>query len=218
MENFDSTMHSAVFKFDLLSGKLLEKYTIKEEKQESIFGDLILTQSGEVIVSDSRKNIFFRVNEKTNQLDTYYTSPEFWNIQGMVFSPDEKYLFISDYIKGLFRLNTTTKELILLKNETESSLKGIDGLYFYDNSLITIQNGVTPFRSSRYHLNKDFSALNRLEIIDRAHPAFGEPTLGVIVDRSFYYIANSQWGGYENGRQKPADQLQDIVVLKAKLK
>jgi len=218
MENYDSASRSAVFKFDLKTGKLLGKYIMEEEKQGSVFGDLILNKQGEVIVSDSQKNIFFKVNEKTSKLETYFTSPDFWNIQGMAFSPDEKYLFISDYIKGLFRLAIETKELALLENQTESSVKGIDGLYFYNNSLITIQNGVTPFRASRYFLNKDFNALINLEVIDRAYPAFGEPTLGVITNGSLYYIANSQWGGYENGKQKPIDQLKDIVILKAKLK
>jgi hypothetical protein len=40
----------------------------------------------------------------------------------------------------------------------------------------------------------------------------------VTVDNSFYYIANSQWGGYdENHHIKPDNQLQDIVVLKSVL-
>ncbi len=218
MINYDSTLRSAVFKFDLTSGKVLGKYLLEEGKQEGTFGDLILNKKGEVIVSDSRTNTFYKVNEQANQLESFYTSSEFWNIQGMAFSTDEKYLFVSDYIKGLFRVNLSTKEITPILNQTESSIKGTDGLYFYQNSLITIQNGVNPFRVSRYLLTKDFSALTQFETIDFGHPAFGEPTLGVVANQSLYYIANSQWGGYENGKQKPADQLRDIVILKAKLK
>ncbi|HEY5825294.1 MAG TPA: hypothetical protein VIT44_13060 [Cyclobacteriaceae bacterium] len=217
MEDYDSTLRSAVFKFDLKTGKLLKKYFLENGKPEGTFGDLILTQKGEVIVSDSRTNTIYKVNEAANQLESIFSSKEFWNIQGMAFSPDEKYLFVSDYIKGLFIVNMATKEIKQLENLTESSLKGVDGLYFYKNSLITIQNGITPFRVTRYTLNKEFTALTRFEIIDRAHPAFGEPTLGVLVGQSLYYIANSQWGGYEEGKQKSPDLLQDIVILKAKI-
>lgn len=218
MEHYDSTLLSAVFKLDLKSGKLLKKYTVGQEMKGSVFGDLILTQSGDVIVSDSQKNTLYVVNEESGKLEVFFTSPEFWNIQGMASTLDEKYLFISDYIKGIFRLNTETKELILMENKTESSVKGIDGLYFYGNSLLTVQNGVTPFRASRYYLNKEQNSLVKQEIIDQAHPSFGEPTLGVIVNGSFFYIANSQWGGYENGTQKPASQLKDIVILQSRLR
>jgi len=218
MDNYDSTLRSAVFKFDLKTGKLIKKYFLEKGTGEGTFGDLILAQKGEVIVSDSRTNTFYKVNEITEQLESIFTSKEFWNIQGMAFSPDEKYFFVSDYIKGLFRVNPVTKEIVQLENLTESSLKGIDGLYFYKNGLITIQNGVTPFRVTHYSLNKEFTAVTQFDIIDRAHPAFGEPTLGVLVDQSLYYIANSQWGGYEDGKQKSPELLQDIVVLKAKLK
>ena len=64
-------------------------------------------------------------------------------------------------------------------------------------------------------INKDLTEINRFEIIDRNHPNFNEPTLGVIDGKTFYYIANSQWGGYDDKHQiKPNDQLQDIVVLR----
>jgi len=180
---------------------------------------LILSKEGKVIISDSKNNDFFTINEKTNKLEPYYTSPEFWNIQGMTFSPGEKYLFIADYVKGIYRLNIKTRELIEIKNNADVSLKGIDGIYFYNNSLIAIQNGVNPLRATRYFLNKELNEIVGFEIIDRKHPSFGEPTLGVIDGKTFYYIANSQWGGYDNNHHiKPNDQLKDIVILKYSLK
>jgi sugar lactone lactonase YvrE len=219
MENYDSMARSAVYKFDLGSGKLLHKYQMLLNKNNCVFGDLILSKDGKVFVGDSKNNDIYTINEKTNQIEPYYTSPEFWNIQGMTFSPDEKYLFIADYIRGIYRLTIKTKELVEIKTNADVSLKGIDGLYFYNNSLIAIQNGVNPLRCMRYFLNKELTAITGFEIIDRKHPAFGEPTLGVIDGNNFYYIANSQWGGYDNNHKiKPDDQLRDIVILKYLLK
>jgi hypothetical protein len=83
---------------------------------------------------------------------------------------------------------------------------------------VAIQNGVAPARVTRYLLNKEMTSITGMNYIDRAHPAFNEPTLGVLAGSSFYYIANSQWGGYMKGKQKPFDQLQDIVILKTTLK
>ncbi len=215
MENYDTTSRSSVFKFDLVSGRLLHKYQWKEKRQDGIFGDLILSANGDVYISDTKTNQILKVDEKRNRLEIFYSTPEFWNIQGMTFSPKEDILFISDYIKGIYRLTLKTKVLMLLTPPEKFSLKGIDGLYFYKNSLLAIQNGVTPNRATRYTLNDLLNSITKTDIIDRAHPAFGEPTLGVLSGDNFYYIANSQWGGYDDQQRiKPYDQLSDIVILK----
>jgi hypothetical protein len=70
------------------------------------------------------------------------------------------------------------------------------GMYFYKNSLIAIQNGIRPHRVVRFFLNKNFDGVERAEIIEANNPLFNEPTLGVLVQGTFYYVANSQWGSF----------------------
>jgi outer membrane protein assembly factor BamB len=218
MENFDTLSRSAVFKYDLQSGKLLARFTPDASVKNSVFGDLILNRNGEVFISDSQSNTIFKVNESTQKLEPYFTAAEFWNIQGIAFSDDEQFLFIADYIKGLFRLHVQTKELKPIATQPGFSLKGIDGLLWYKNSLIAIQNGISPMRVTRYFLNNTQQEITHTKILDRGHPAFQEPTNGCVVGNTLYYIGNSQWGGYdENHRLKPLDQLQDVVILKAGL-
>ncbi len=217
MMNYDSTLQSAVFQFDLNSGQL-KKIFYPAEKKNYIFGDLTVNSKGEVFVSDTQTNTIFSIS-KQNKLEPYFTSAEFWNIQGISFSDDDQYLFISDYIKGLYRLDTKTKTLLKLNSLINASLKGIDGLTYYNGSLIAIQNGVTPFRVSRLFLSKDLEKIVSQEIIDRAHPAFNEPTLGTMTGNTFYYVANSQWSGYDQQHKiKPIDQLEEIVILKTDLR
>ncbi|MBL7833490.1 MAG: hypothetical protein JNK18_06025 [Cyclobacteriaceae bacterium] len=217
MENFDSTERSAIFKYELLSGKQLAKFELPADKQ-AVFGDLILTKKGEAYISDSQTNTIFRVNERSKMLEVYFTSDQIWSLQGITFSDDERYLFAADYIKGIFRIDTRTKELTLLENNVTTSVKAIDGLRWYKNSLIAIQNATNPMKVSRYALNPELTALTDEQVIDRAHPAFNEPTNGCIVHNKLYYIANSQWGGYtKDNTLKPADQLQDIVILNVDL-
>lgn len=218
MINYDSTISSAVYKYDLLTGKFIDRYeAVHFEK--SVFGDLTLNNSGEVFVSDGTNNVIFKVDEKSNTLLPFFQSDEFWNIQGISFSTDDQFLFISDYIKGLYRLEVKTKKLRRLSAQFEQSLKGIDGLSYYKGDLIAIQNGVIPLRVTLYTLNKAQDTLVGFKIIDRAHPAFNEPTIGTLVGDEFYYIANSQWGGYtESHAIKPETELQDAVILKANLK
>lgn len=218
MENYDSLATSAVFKFDLASGKLIEKYSPSTDHKEFVFGDLALTSQGEVFVSDSRNNIIFKVNTKLKTLEPFFKSQEFWNLQGLVFSPDDHLLFIADYIKGPYQLNMQTKHLTQLSTDLKESLKGIDGLAFYNNDLIAIQNGVNPLRVTRLYLGYKQERIINIQILDRKHPAFNEPTIGTIVGDQLYYVANSQWGGYnEDHTLKPKNELQDIIILRRKL-
>ena len=218
MENYDSLATSAVFKFDLVSGKLIEKYSPSTDHKEFVFGDLALTSQGEVYVSDSRNNIIFKVNTKLKTLEPFFQSSEFWNLQGLAFSPDDHLLFIADYIKGPYQLNMQTKQLTQLSTELKESLKGIDGLAFYHNDLIAIQNGVNPLCVSRLYLGYKQERIINIQILDRKHPAFNEPTIGTIVGDQFYYVANSQWGSYNKDHTiKAKSELQDIIILRRKL-
>ncbi len=218
MKDYDSTARSAVFKFELSSGRLLEKIQRPTWEKTGVFGDLVLDGSGTVYVSDSELNMVFVLNEKTLKLEPFFTSIDFMNIQGLAFTPNGKYLFISDYIKGIFRLELKNKTLTQVACDLPVSLKGIDGLLFNDNSLIAIQNGTNPLRVMRYRLNNTMDRVTGFDVIDRKHPAFNEPTIGTIAGNTLYYIANSQWSGYDaNHHIKPDDQLQDIVILKTDL-
>ena len=218
MLNYDTLAKSAVFKFDLASGKVLEKYTPSTNQKEFVFGDLALTSQGEVFVSDSKNNIIFKVNSKLRTLEPFFQSSELWNLQGLAFSPDDHLLFIADYVKGPYQLNMQTKQLTKLSSDLKESLKGIDGLTFYNNDLIAIQNGVNPLCVTRLDLGYKQERIINFQILDRKHPAFNEPTIGTIVGDHFYYVANSQWGGYnEDHSIKPKAELQDIVILKRKL-
>jgi outer membrane protein assembly factor BamB len=218
MENFDSLATSGVYQYDIKTGKLIRRYT-STEKNDFIFGDLTLDPKGNVFVSDSKNNIIFVANQKTGKLENYFSSPEFWNLQGITFSKDGRYLFIADYIKGIFRLDTKEKSLKLLTTDFDQSLKSIDGLTFYNNTLIAIQNAVVPMRVTQYRLNKSLDAIADFSIIDRGHPAFNEPTIGCVASDTLYYIGNSLWSGYTDQHQlKEFSALQEVVVLKAALK
>jgi sugar lactone lactonase YvrE len=218
MENYDSTMTSCVYKYDLKTGKLLAKYS-PEEKMEFVFGDIVLDSHGKVFISDSQNNVIFTVNEATGKLEKYFASEEVWSLQGITFSTDGRHLFIADYIKGVYRLDIKDKTLKLLGKEFDLSIKSIDGLTFYNNNLIAIQNGIYPMRVTVYQLDAAKEKLVSYKIIDTAHPAFNEPTMGCLVNDTFYYVANSLWSGYTKQHQlKPEDQLQNVVILKVDLK
>lgn len=219
-EGFDSTLASGVFRYDLKSKKLLQRFTpVKPADKGHIFGDLTLDPKGNAYVSDSKNNIIYVADTKSGKLVEFFTSGEFWNLQGIAFNDDASVLFIADYVKGLYCLKIKDRSLTKLPDNLDLSLKSVDGLTFYRNSLIAIQNSITPMRVTRYFLDKDQKSIVKADVIDSAHPSFNEPTIGTVSGGYFYYVANSLWSGYtKEGQLKPLDQLQDVVILKSKLK
>ena len=218
MQGYDSTLTSAVYAYDIANGKLIRKVLPENPRMPLVLGDLVLSERGEVYVSDSKNNMIFRVSQSGTVLEQFFSSDEFWNIQGITLSGDGKYMFIADYVRGLFRLELDGRRLIHLEKSFDLSLKGIDGLVWHDNTLVAIQNNVNPMRVTRYSLSREQDVLVSFEILDKKHPAYNEPTLGCIHNDMFYYVANSQWGGYDENHQiKPSGQLQDIVILMLKL-
>jgi hypothetical protein len=58
----------------------------------------------------------------------------------------------------------------------------------------------------------------RAEVLERGHPRYDEPTLGVLVGDDMYYVANSQWERFgEDGRVANPESLEPPVVLRLRL-
>jgi sugar lactone lactonase YvrE len=218
MQHYDSTVAASLLKFDLKTGQLINVYQPEDTLKGHIFGDLALDAKGVPYVSDSRNNVIYVFDAKLGKLVPYFSSPEFWNIQGLAFSDNDKQLYIADYIKGIFMLDIQTRKLSVVNASYDLSLKGSDGIIFFGNSLITIQNGVQPNRVVRNYFDPTGHSFTRYQFIDNAHPAFGEPTIGTLSGSTLYYVANSQWGGYTDGVIKNESELQPVVVLKQVLK
>jgi hypothetical protein len=208
---------AAVSEYDLSKNKLVQKY-IPADSSAHLFGDLLLNSKGDVLVSDSRSGGIYRISPLEGNMELLIAPGHFASLQGLAFLDDENWLFAADYSQGIFRIDTETKSVSQILHPETVTLLGIDGLYFYKGSLIAIQNGVNPQRVIRLWLNEDSSAIERAEILDANHPDFDEPTLGVIVDDAFYYVARSQWGSFDdNGKIKSPEALKEPVILRTAL-
>lgn len=202
---------AAVIRFNIDSGKLERIYTIDGEH---VFGDLALHSSGDVYISDSGEPSLYKIDRKDDQLKLWLTFPTAWNLQGLDFSSDGNTLFVADYISGLYRVSMKTAKIEKIGFDTPNALRGIDGLYFYKNSLLALQNGTNPLRVCRYYLNDDQTRITRMEFIEKATDNLGEPTLGLVSGDTFYFIANSPWGAYDRKHQFDASKAQKPAVRK----
>jgi len=204
---------TALFKYDLTSKKLLKRYELEGGHW---FGDVILSKDGTPYISDSMKPIIYTIKDDKLSVFKDFTG-ELFNLQGLAFNKDETVMYIADYKIGL-QIYDLQKEVVKpLTYINDISTKGTDGLYFYKDHLISIQNGVFPMRVSAHQLTKDGSAIAQTNYLDRGRAELDEPTLGVVVGDELYYIANSPWGKYDKEGKLSIDKLTDNIILKCLL-
>ena len=110
---------------------------------------------------------------------------------GIAIDAKQRVIFIADVL-GIRQIDLHTKTEKKIRTKIPAHLNGIDGLYFFDRSLIAVQNaGQGKTRIVRFYLNKKMDAITKMEILQSHHPAFNLPTTGTIAKGRFYYIVNS---------------------------
>jgi hypothetical protein len=208
---------SGIFKYDLDTGRLIKKYLLPNQPNKHWLGDVVITRSGDVFATDSLNPQIYRISKKTDKLELFAEMPPMVSPQGLALTPDEKSMFIADYSMGIFKLDLKTKKITELPAPQIATV-GVDGMYFYNGSLIAIQNGTTPHRVVRFKLSKSLDAIENFETLEANNPLFDEPTLGVIVNDTLFYIANSQWGAIDkDGNLSQPEKLAYPLILKLKL-
>jgi len=171
-----------------------------------------------VYASDSRSPAIYLVRAGGDTVQRFLTSALLLSAQGMALTPDERTMYLADYSRGILRIDLTSRTLTLLRTSVNVLALGIDGLYLVDARLIGIQNGVAPHRVVRLMLSPAGDSITAGEVLERAHPRYAEPTLGVVVDHDLYYVANSQWERFrEDGGIDAPDRLQPPRVLRLRL-
>jgi tetratricopeptide (TPR) repeat protein len=216
--NKEEENSSAVLKFDLRTGKLIRRYLLANKPRPHALGDLTIATSGDVYATDSLSPAVYVIHPEKDEIELFLENDGWVSPQGLAFSSDGRHLFMADYSTGLFDIEVHTGKVAHLPPLEGATLLGIDGLYFYNGSLIAVQNGVSPWRVVRLDLSKDFKRVERLQVAEANNPLFDEPTLGVLVNDSFYFVANSQWGLVDDkGQLGPPDKLADPIILRLKL-
>jgi sugar lactone lactonase YvrE len=207
---------SAVFEFDLRTGKLVKEFEFEDKTEAHLFNDLVVTRAGDVFVTDSVRSEVFAIFHDRDRLESFFRSEDFMYTNGISLGRDDRTLYVASPGNGVFRIDVATKESRLVSHPATMTLSGIDGLYFYDNSLIGIQPSLN--RVARFYLNPGGDSVERMEVLDARHPLFDFPTTGAIAGTGFYYIANSQAYRFQpDGTIFPLDKLKEVMILRAEL-
>lgn len=211
---------AAVFKYHIDTGAFIKRYALTNRPTPHFLNDLVVTRNGTVFITDTETPAVYTITPERDSLDVFLDLAGTNFPNGITLSDDERYLFLSLWGNvGRITLADTTFTMLA---QPESIAVHADGLYFYENSLIAVQPFDVGKIINQYALAPDQDAIISESVLQAEHPAFIQPTTGVIVDDTFYYIANSQIQLFqrsytEHGEAYPLDVLQDVVILKTYL-
>lgn len=194
MEGYTETLtgKAEILKVDIKTKQIVNRFATEGNH---VFGDILVSHHG-VFVSDSAQPILYKIEEE--KLNVYLSfENEAFNLQGLAMNEKQDKIFIADYLKGIAVIDVKTRSKSWLTFPEGTIGKGIDGLVYYDNKLIAIQNGVTPIRLTQFNLNATQTALEHFRILDNNRPEFDEPALATMVGNKLYFFANSPWKAYD---------------------
>ncbi|MBO9671047.1 MAG: hypothetical protein J7485_11055 [Sphingobium sp.] len=179
-------------------------------------GDVAVGMDGTVYVSDGLKGGVYRCAPGCTILSALVApGGPIRSPQGMVPSRDGKALLVAGYGQGIARVDLASGTLAWLAGKEPLMLDGIDGLVRSETGLIAIQNGTSPRRIVRIHLNAAETAVDHVEVLERANKAWGEPTLGALVGPDFVYVADGQWEVWGESGKPRDDQVPRATILRA---
>lgn len=204
---------SALLRIDLESGRVIETLRAADDAEHH-FGDVAVAGDGEVYVSDSASPVIFRVTSSAigASLEPFIRGP-FTSMQGI--APARNVLYLADYSKGIFAIDLRTRDVHPLRVPPNASLLGVDGLYFVnDRTLLGTQNGTNPNRVIRIRLAPGGLAVSSVDTLLANASGMGDPTLGVVVGKRFFFNGNAQWDLFgDDGKIADPLKLQPAVVL-----
>jgi len=207
---------AGLFEIDANSGNVRKSWWLPDDSATHALGDVLILGS-DIYTSDSIGGGVYRLGAERESLEAVIEPGLLLSPQGMAALDDER-IVIADYPTGLWTIQRTSGAIYRLRSNSAAALTGLDGLYEHHGDLIAIQNGTSPKRILRIHLNDVKTAIDRVEVLAQNLLGWGEPSLATIHDGALYYIANSQWDRFEaNGQLPPADQLEAPRIMRLRL-
>lgn len=182
---------STLLKFDLDNGKLLARFETAAMAKHAL-GDMTLGADGAVYVADGLSGDMFALKPGAAHLEQLVPHGTFVSPQTPALSHDASLLYVPDYTMGIAAIELQSRKVKWLTSAIPVALDCIDGLYAIGNDLLAVQNGTQPERIVSFHLHSP-SEIDGFKVLEANWKGLGDPTHGVIVENSFYFIVNSGW-------------------------
>ena len=221
MAGFDSTFdgRTELVRIGLADGRVMKRWRPPADGVTHSLNDLTLDERGNLFLSDSQGGAIYRLGgEEEDGLELFLPAGAFGSPNGLAPSPSGRELFVADYGLGLFVVDLVSRLVTPVAAPADLCLNGIDGLIAIPGGLVAIQNGILPNRILRLTLEPGSVRIARGLVLDRNHPEWDEPTLGVRLGSEVFYVARSQWSRMRpGGRLPPLEELERPLVMRVRV-
>lgn len=197
------------------AGKLLDRFTINDNAKR-LFNDLVIRQNGEILLTDSLDNKVFRFDATRKTFSPLPTHRELFYPNGIALSADDKIVYVADAI-GIIRIDLASSSSQDVRPGPHSTLAGADGLYWYNNSLIAIQNGIGSPRVAAFKLSDDGTRVTKTTVLENRSSFTRLPTTGAIRGSDFYFISNSHIDNLNGDKILDPTQLEPVRIAVVRL-
>ena len=204
----DDAHGSELYHFDA-QGNLLERYSPGAGRHD--LNDLVLYRNSAIYVTDTDANLTYRFDRKTHVFTALdLPRPQLFP-NGITLSEDATRIFIADWL-GVIMIDLRDNTAREVYPREHNTLCGIDGLYWYKDSLIGVQS-TGAFRVMRWFLSKDGRQVRASKILERGTPLMSFPTTGALRGTDFYFIANTGIGNYTDaGKIADPSRLEPVHI------
>ncbi len=190
----DPPSDTRLFKCDLATGRILRMYAPADPEGSHLFNDLTIASNGDVFVTDTEQGWIYRVRADRDSLEVFLRPDpsRFTSANGISLSGDNRTLYVG-YMEGVARIDLHTGSVARLTAAARGSTAAVDGLYWYQGSLLAVQHSPGVEQVARFELAKDGRSIQQIHILERGATIMHLPTTGAVVGDRFYYIATSQY-------------------------
>jgi hypothetical protein len=191
-------------------GNVVGRYALNDSRKH-FFNDLVVRKSGEVILTDSVDNKVYRFNPATQQFSQLQVHRDLIYPNGITLTLDDNTLFVADSL-GVLRIDLQKLASVDVNPGPHNTLAGADGLYWYNGSLIAIQNGIGSPRVAACKLSEDGTRVTRTTVLENRSPFTTSPTTGAIRGSDFYFISNSHIDNLNDDKILDVTQLEPVRI------
>lgn len=179
-----------IFQFDLKTHQLQRKYDISSSKV-IFLNDLCLVNNKHLYLTDSRNSDIYQLDIGSGQYLVYNKTPV-PRPNGISYDSLRHQLFIASDTLGMVILSLSNRTARPLKMPPGQSSAGLDGLYFYRQSIIGIYNRPDDLPRNavlRFYLNHTGDAVVYVDSLFNG--PFSTPTTGFISKDRFSFLSKT---------------------------
>lgn len=203
---------AALYRLDLESGELQAHFPITDDKPlPHLFNEIAVGPDGSVYAADALSPLIYHHEPGQEALEAFVGAPGLSGFRGIDVTPDGKYLLVSEWFTGLYRVSVSKRRAHRLDAGPFVNLGGIHSLSFRDGKLFAVQTGTKPDRVMRIHLSDALDRAEAMFPLSASEPEYDRPGLGVLAGDGYYFVADSRWSLNEGSGEAG----ETITILKA---